>query len=320
MKAPVSFIIPTRNEERNIRDAIGSIASWADEVFVLDSYSADRTLEFAKAMGVQVAQRRFDNFAAQKNWALENLPFRADWVFFLDADERVSPELQEEITDALQDRNCAFDGYYVPRQNYFMEIPVRHGGWYPDRRLVLFKHRLGRYESRIVHEHVVLNGRAGRLKQALLHYNDNKGLHQYFDRHNVYSTMEALEANRHLEGNRSVGTLRAAFFGEGPERRRALKHWAYRYLPFRPLFKFLWSYGLKRGFLDGRVGFRYCLLQSLYEYQVSLKLIELRSDPTSPMLRFASSPSLHAADVTDGASDCSEESPMREFDFRDAHD
>lgn len=305
MTAPLSFIIPTRNEERNIRDAIGSVASWADEVFVLDSYSEDRTVEFAKAMGVHVAQRRFDNFAAQKNWALDNLPLHNEWVFFLDGDERVPPRLRREITDAIRDPSRPFDGFYIGRQNYFMEVPVRHGGWYPDRRLVLFKHRLGRYESRIVHEHVVLNGRAGLLKQALLHYNDNKGLHQYFDRHNVYSTMEALEAYRHLKGKRSVATLRARVFGKGPERRRALKQWAYRHLPFRPLFKFLWSYGLKRGFLDGRVGFRYCLLQSFYEYQVSLKLIELRSDPTSPMLRYALSPSLKAAaEGTDSESDC----------------
>lgn len=287
MKAPVSFILPTRNEERNIREAIESVIDWAGEVFVLDSYSDDRTVEIATGMGVQVAQRRFDNFSAQKNWALDNLPLKNEWVFFLDADERVTNELRAEIANILKASGSRFDGYYVGMRQYFLGGMISHGGWYPNLRLLFFKHRLGRFEARIVHEHLVLDGPIGRLKHEVLHQ-DKKGLQQYFDRHNVYSTMEALEAYRHLADNGSLGQLKSSLFGTGPERRRALKRWAYRYLPCRPLFKFLWSYVLKRGFLDGRVGFRYCVLQSFYEYQVSLKLRELQSDSTSPMYRYAS--------------------------------
>jgi glycosyltransferase involved in cell wall biosynthesis len=290
MKTPVSFIIPTRNEERNIRHAIESVVAWADEVFVLDSYSEDRTIEIAGEMGAKIARRRFDNFSAQKNWALDNLPFRNEWVFFLDADERVPSQLQAEIVDVVKEPSGPFAGFYVARQNYFMGVAVHHGGWYPDRRLIFFKQRLGRYERRIVHEHIVLDGCAGHLQHALLHFNDNKGLHQYFERHNVYSTMEALEAYKYLTESDTRRSLRATLFGEVPERRRALKQWAYRYLPCRPLFKFLWSYFLKRGFLDGRVGFRYCLLQSFYEYQVSLKMRELQADTASPMLSYGSAP------------------------------
>jgi glycosyltransferase involved in cell wall biosynthesis len=288
MKAPISVIIPTRNEERNIRVAIGSVAGWADEVFVLDSYSEDRTVDFAEAMAVQVAQRRFDNFAAQKNWALEHLPLHNEWVFFLDADERVPVPLRTEITEAIASPGCGWDGYFIGMKQLFMGSMIAHGGWFPNFRLLLFKHRVGRYEERIVHEHLTLHGRAGRLKNLLIH-EDRKGIHQYFERHNVYSTMEALEAHRYLTGEAKHYSFTRGRLGGTPGHRRALKQWAYRYLPFRPLFKFLWSYGLKRGFLDGRVGFRYCLLQSLYEYQVSLKLIELRSDPTSPMLTYAQS-------------------------------
>jgi len=293
VKASVSFIIPTRNEERNIREAIESVIDWADEVFVLDSYSDDQTVEIATGMGVQVAQRRFDNFSAQKNWALDNLPLRNEWVFFLDADERVPAALSAELSEILQAPGPLCDGYYVGMKQYFLGGLLSHGGWYPNLRLLFFRHRLGRYESRIVHEHLVLDGSLGRLKHELLHY-DKKGLHQYFERHNVYSTMEALEAYRHLDGNGSPGQLKSSLLGAGPERRRALKRWAYRYLPCRPLFKFIWSFVLKRGFLDGRVGFRYCLLQSFYEYQVSLKLWELRADPESPMRRYASPPSIDA--------------------------
>jgi glycosyltransferase involved in cell wall biosynthesis len=304
MRAHVSFIILTRNEERNIRKALASVIDWAEEVFVLDSHSEDRTVEFAKAMGVHVAHRRFDNMAAQKNWALDNLPLRTEWVFFLDADESVPQALRTEIAEVIGPTGGRWDGFFVGMKQLFMGSTIAHGAWFPNFRLLLFKHRLGRYEARLTHEHLILRGKAGRLRNLLIN-EDRKGVHQYFERHNVYSTLEALEAYRYLAANQAEGMLRAKFFGEGPEpRRRALKQWAYRYLPFRPLFKFLWSYGLKRGFLDGRVGFRYCLLQSFYEYQVSLKLIELRSDTSSPMLHYASSPSTLKAAKTDSATDC----------------
>lgn len=289
MRAPVSFIIPTRNEERNIRGAIESIAGWADEVFVLDSLSTDRTVELARAMGVKVAQREFDNFAAQKNWALDNLPLRNEWVFFLDADERVTPELRDEAAEAVTDPARGCDGYFIGMKQLFMGSPISHGGWFPNLRLLLFKHRLGRFERRIVHEHLILRGNAGRLGNLLIH-DDHKGIHQYFERHNVYSTMEALEANRDLAGDIRGQSLSRSLTGSAPERRRAIKRWSYRHLPLRPMFKFVWSYVLKRGFLDGRVGFRYCVLQAFYEYQVSLKLIELDLDCASPMLRYAPKP------------------------------
>ena len=284
MKAPVSFIVPTRNEERNLREAITSIADWADEVFVLDSFSDDQTVEIANAMGAHVAQRRFDNFAAQKNWALDHLPLRNQWVFFLDADERLTPALRAEIFEMLANPG-PYEGYFVGMKQLFMDAEIVHGGWFPNFRLLLFKHRRGRFERRLVHEHLVLDGRTGYLKSLLIHH-DHKGIHQYFERHNVYSTMEALEAHRNMV-NAPPDSVVAPLRGGAPARRRALKQWAYRYLPCRPLCKFLWAYVLRFGFLDGRVGFRYCVLQSLYEYQVSLKLIELRSSPGSPMLRYA---------------------------------
>jgi glycosyltransferase involved in cell wall biosynthesis len=312
MRVPISFIIPTRNEERNIRRAIESVVDWADEVFVLDSYSNDRTVELAKAMGVHVAQRRFDNFAAQKNWALDHLPIGNEWVFFLDADERVPGELRTEITEAISGHGCGWDGYFVGMKQLFMGSVIAHGGWSPNLRLLLFKHRLGRYEERMVHEHLTLRGRVGRLKNFLIH-EDRKGIHQYFERHNVYSTMEALEAHRYLTEKIKHGSLSHTLLGGAPGRRRALKQWAYRHLPCRPLFKFLWSYGAKLGFLDGAIGFRYCLLQSLYEYQVSLKLIELRSDPTSPMLRYGLSLPLKGAEGGVSRSDCIAESRSPEI-------
>lgn len=300
MKAPLSFIIPARNEERNIRAAIESVADWADQLFVLDSYSEDRTIAIAGEMGAQIARRRFDNFSAQKNWALDNLPLRNEWVFFLDADERVPCGLRRELEHLLSHPAGQLDGYYVGMQHLFMGAAVNHGGWYPNDRLLLFRHRLGRYEPRIVHEHLILPGKTGRLANLLIH-DDRKGMHRYFERHNVYSTMEALEAHRYLHRDQAEVSLRASLLGAAPERRRLLKQWAYRHLPCRPLFKFLWAYVLERGFLDGRVGLRYCLLQSFYEYQISLKLMELRTDPESPMFKYGSAN--RAAAVSDGGAD-----------------
>jgi len=289
VKTPVSFIIPTRNEERNIAGCLETVLSWADQVFVLDSFSDDRTCEIATKLGANVVQHEFLNFSAQKNWALDSLSLTNEWVFFLDADERVPENLRTELTYVVENQTCAIAGYYVGRLNYFLGAPMRHGGWYPDRRLTFFRHRLGRYENRIVHEHVVVDGMVGNLQTFLIHYNDNKGFHQYFERHNVYSTMEALEAWRLLMEAEPSTALATSLFGTGPERRRAIKEWAYRHLPWRPLFKFIWAYIVQRGFLDGRRGFNYSMLQAFYELQVSLKLRELLADPASPMMRFAPS-------------------------------
>jgi glycosyltransferase involved in cell wall biosynthesis len=278
---PLTVIIPTLNEERNLAKTLDSVVGWAKEVIVFDSLSHDRTSHVAKDYGATFVQRRFDNYSAHKNWALENISFQTEWVLFLDADERLSPALRQEISDILSDdgRGCA--GYYVPRQVWFMGTWMKHGGVYPNLNLRLFRHALGRYEDRLVHEHVVLNGKVGYLRNDLIH-NDYKGLEMYIARHNVYSSMEALEALR-LQNRIGEGNGNLSLRGSGLERRRLLKELSYRYLPARPLFKFIWMYLMKAGFLDGRAGFRYCVLQAFCEYQVSLKRIELECDPESPI-------------------------------------
>ncbi|MGA9754798.1 MAG: hypothetical protein WBV23_06615, partial [Desulfobaccales bacterium] len=172
-------------------------------------------------------------------------------------------------------------GYYLARKNFFAGTWIRHGGWYPDWNLRLLRRGRGRYEPRLVHEHILLEGPPGFLENPLIHY-DYKGIERYFDRHNVYSSLEAVEAHRTLTAPGRPQGLPAALRAPGPERRRFLKNLAYRYLPARALMKFLWMYLIKLGFLDGRMGFRYCLLHTFYDYQISLKLEELR-DPHSPL-------------------------------------
>lgn len=278
---PVSVLVPTRNEEQNLDACLISVARF-DEVIVFDSYSTDRTIEIAEKYGAKVVQREFDNFSVHKNWALDNISFRHEWVMIIDADERVESGLADEINNIVSRENPTIDGYFISLKYMFAGVWMRHGGWYPGWQLRLFRRGLARYESRIVHEHVLLDGKSGYLANHLLHQ-DWKGIERYFDRHNAYSSMEAVEAFRTLnqmEGKSNQ--VKSSLFSKGPEHRRYLKLMAYRFLPFRPLFKFFWIFFIRGGFLDGRIGFRFCLLHTFYEYQVSLKFEEL-SNPESPL-------------------------------------
>ncbi len=177
MSLPLSVLVPTLDEELNLPDCLDSL-QWADEVFVVDSFSKDRTLEIARARGAHVVQHAFESYSRQKNWALDNLPFRNEWVLIVDADERVTPELRCEVEQVLVSSTAAFEGYYVNRRFIFLGTWVRHAGWYPSWNLRLFRHRLGRYDDREVHEHIVLNGGVGYLRNDLLHF-DKRGLEAY---------------------------------------------------------------------------------------------------------------------------------------------
>ena len=278
-KTPVSVLICTKNETRNLGACLECV-SWADDCVVLDSYSDDDTVDIARRGGARVVQREFDNFSAHKNWALDHLDFKHDWILIVDADERVTPDLAREIA-ALVSGSPQLHGYYLARQNWFAGTWIRHGGWYPDWNLRLLRRGRGRYETRLVHEHILLTGPPGYLKHPLIHY-DYKGIERYFDRHNVYSRLEAVEDYRTLSATHHPKGLPPDLWARGPGRRRFLKNLAYQYLPGRAVFKFIWMYFIKLGFLDGRMGFRFCLLHTFHDYQISLKLEELR-DPQSPM-------------------------------------
>ena len=277
-KAPLSVLIPTKNEERNLEECIASVA-WADEIIVYDSHSTDDTIAIAEKAGAKIVKRVFDTFAVHKNWALDNVEFRNPWVLLLDADERVTDLLAEEIKQAVKTQDGPV-GYHIARKTVFCGTWMRHSGVYPDYNLRLIQAGHGRYEDRLVHEHMIVDGPAGYLKDHLLH-DDDKGIERFFDRHNHYTSLEAVEIMRERlkPGGEKLG---GNFFERGPQRRRALKNFAQRYLPFRPMFLFIYMYILKAGFLDGRMRLRYCLLKMFFEYQIVLKVKEMR-DPNSPL-------------------------------------
>lgn len=274
-RTPLSVLILTLNEETNVAQCLKSLAGWAEEIWVLDSFSTDRTLEIVRSYpAVKLRQRKFDDYASHSNWALENLPFSHEWVLFLDADEVPSEELKREIARILELGGNGHDGFYLNRRVYFLGRWIRHCGWYPNWVLRLFRHRLGRYENRKVNQHLILQGKAGYLKEDLIH-DDHRGLSAWITRHNQYSSWEAEERGALLKQGKNSG-FPAKFWGGPIERKRFLKEKIFLRLPFKPVFFFFYLYGIRLGFLDGWAGFHLCLLQSIQEYHIYLKTRELR--------------------------------------------
>lgn len=280
IRPPLSILIPTRNEAANVQACIESARRCADDIVVVDSGSTDGTPDLARSLGARVVDFRWNGqLPKKKNWALEQVEWRHEWVFILDADERITPDLAAELREVLLKPD--YDGYYVNRCFWFLDGWLRHCGYYPSWNLRLFRHRLGRYESipglvdtlsgdNEVHEHVELQGRAGRLRGEMEHF-AFPTIAAWVEKHNRYSGWEA-------QLNVSTTASNAAARAElAPElaRKRRLKH-AARRLPFRPLGRFLYHYVWRRGFLDGYRGYVFCRLMGFYEFLGTVKTAELR--------------------------------------------
>lgn len=278
-KVPVSVLIPIRNEETNLPRCLASIG-WADEIFVVDSRSTDRSAEIARAAGAQVVQFEFNGvWPKKKNWALENLPFRNEWVFIIDADEVMPPEAAAEFADIIGNDGYAKVGYWINRRFMFMGRWLKHA-YYPNWNLRLFKHRLGRYERLVqgatqsgdneVHEHIIVEGATGRLSCEMDHY-AFASIAVFVEKHNRYSNWEAqLEIEDGLEHTaaRAPQAFRVRL-------RRGIKRLARR-APCRPLLRFLYVYFVQLGFLDGQEGYIFARLHAMYEFLAVSKAAELR--------------------------------------------
>jgi glycosyltransferase involved in cell wall biosynthesis len=278
-KIPVSVVIPTLNEGKNLKDALLSV-QWADEVIVVDSFSVDQTAAIAKDYGALVVEFSYAGGLKKKNWALSNVNFRNEWVFLLDADERATEDLAREIAETVA--HSSHDGYCIDREFNFMGRSLRC--FRPNWNLRLFKHRLGRFEDlglnelpgtgdNEIHEHVLLQGSVGLLQNAILH-NDYRGLTEWIDRHNKYSTWEA-HLYQQLRTEPLLIRPRTFRHLDPIRRKRALKR-VWIELPLRPVLRFIvWYFG-RRGFLDGFPGLAFCILMSGYEFLIGLKERELR--------------------------------------------
>jgi glycosyltransferase involved in cell wall biosynthesis len=266
----VSILILTLNEETNLAECIDSCA-WSDDIVVFDSLSTDGTREIAAARGARVIERRFDNYAAQRNAALTAVAYAHPWVLMVDADERVPKDLAAEI----QSRAVAADPktamFRMRRKDFFLGKWLKRSSGYPTwfGRLV----RVGRVRvEREVNEEYLADGAIESLMAHLHHYPFNKGIAYWYERHNRYSTMEALQKAKSRDEPLALRSLVAR---DPIERRRTLKQIGYR-LPLRPLVMFLYFYLVRLGVLDGRAGCYFSLMRAAYELSIDLKVIEAR--------------------------------------------
>jgi glycosyltransferase involved in cell wall biosynthesis len=267
----ISVLILTKNEQQDLPGCLESVA-WSDDIIVYDSYSTDETVAIAERFGARVVQRKFDNWSAHQNWGLKNLPFRHPWVFYIDADERMSPELIECVRKAVVDAgdNVAFR---LQRRDYFMGTWLKHVQTSPFY-LRLFKPGKMRYE-RLVNPLSIADGPVGSVAGYLEHYPFSKGLSHWFERHNSYSSFEAQQIIDNQRGQTPFSLRKALTSRDFHEKRFHQKELFYR-LPWRPLAKFFILYVGKGGILDGRAGLTYAILQSIYEYMIVLKVRERR--------------------------------------------
>lgn len=267
----VSVAILTLNEEKNIERCIASARLITDDIVVLDSFSQDDTQAIAKRCGARFYQRKFNGYASQRNHALKDIVYLHPWVFMLDADERVTPELADEI---VHKKPAAVTMFQCCRKDIFLGKWLRRSSGYPTWFPRLFKVECC-WVEREVNEEYFTDGKTERLKGELEHYPFNKGVTEWFDRHNFYSSAEAQLI--YEKANKIV--WRDLLSVSVSNRRRAQKALVYS-LPFRPLLVFLIFYILKFGFLDGRAGLQYCAMKLAYEVMISAKEKEL-SESTS---------------------------------------
>jgi glycosyltransferase involved in cell wall biosynthesis len=251
----ISAVIISYNEEKNIADAIRSV-EWADEVLVVDSGSGDLTREIAADLGADVVVREWPGFAVQKQFAVDSA--KNDWILSLDADERVSPELREEIVKRISDAPDA-DGYRIPRLSIYMGRPIRHGGWYPDKQLRLFDRRKGRWKNVRVHESVAMDDitRVRELGGDILHYSVENAAHHH---RMIGERYAPLAAEQMFADGKRTSPLKIAAAGPAA---------------------FIRSYFLKAGFLDGLPGFVIARFAAHHAFLKHLLLWEMQVRTTS---------------------------------------
>lgn len=267
---PVSVVILALNEAENLGPCIKSCA-FSDDVHVLDSGSTDDSVAVARANGAHVWTNKFESFAQQRNWAIDNIPHKHEWVFHLDADERFTPQLVREMEQLIASKP-AEAGYFVPNRLIFMGRWLRYASGYPVYQVRFFHRERLRFQPHGHSQRELTDGRVGTMREPYLHFNFSKGLHDWFEKHNRYSTQEAAQAL--AERDRRV-RLSAMFSSDAVARRRAMKSLAYR-LPMRPTLRWMHVMFMQRAILDGPAGWMYARLLAMYEKMTDLKVKEMQ--------------------------------------------
>lgn len=244
---PLSVVILTKNEASRIRDCIESVR-WADEILVVDDESTDDTVRVAESLGARVLRRKMEIEGRHRNWAHSQT--QHEWVLSLDADERVTPELAQEIT-ALLRNGASYDLYAIPRRNYIGDRWIRHGGWYPSAQLKLFKKSVFRWEETTVHPRAIGSGSCGQTRHDLLHfsYRNPQDFVQKLDRQTT------LEAEKWVADGRRVSLAKAIW---------------------RTCDRFVRTYVGKQGFREGRLGWFIAQMAARYQWRSYVKYRCLR--------------------------------------------
>ncbi|WP_020605120.1 glycosyltransferase family 2 protein [Spirosoma spitsbergense] len=272
----ISVLILTKNEQQDLPGCLESVA-WCNDIHLFDSYSDDKTLEIAQKAGAKITQRKFDNWAAHQNWGLANIPFKNKWVLYIDADERVSPELREVLLSFKPD-DAEVVAYEVQRRDF-----AWNGTWLKHAQMSPFYLRLFRPDKmryeRLVNPISIPDGNVSRIGGFLDHYPFSKGFRYWWQRHLGYADMEAAMRMQDMNKGTSFSLKKAAFGKDFSERRYHQKGIFYK-LPGRPLVKWFYLAIWRRGFLDGQAGMTYAVLQAVYEYFIVLKTRELTAKKT----------------------------------------
>jgi glycosyltransferase involved in cell wall biosynthesis len=267
---PISVLILTRNEERDLPGALASVA-WSDDIHVFDSHSTDATLEIARAAGAHIRSRAFDDYATHRNVALA-FEFKHPWLFLLDADERPTPELSAEMQRVVLEAPANTAGFRLRRRDFLF------GTWLKHAQISPYYIRLVRPErakyTRAINEVLEVDGPIAELIHPLEHYPFSKGIAHWIAKHNTYSTMEA-ELIVRQQGLQNPSLRTALRHADFHTRRLHQKALFYR-MPGRPLIKWCYMMFLRGAILDGAAGITYATLQSIYEYMIVIKTKELR--------------------------------------------
>lgn len=277
MKTTIAAVILTYNEEIHIERCIQSLKSLVDEIFVVDSFSEDKTVEIAEKNGAIVSQNTFVNQAVQFNWGLENCNIKSEWILRIDADEYIENPMGLQLKEYFGGVPDAVNGFAIKRKIIFMQQPLMHGGWYPKRTVRIFRNGFGACENRWMDEHIVI--KEGRIEDLEIDFVDENlnDLRWWITKHNNYSIRECVDYFL-KNSDDSKDQVKPNLFGNTAERKRWLKS-KYQRTPLfiRPFVNFLYRYFVLLGFLDSKGGFIWHVLQGFwYRFLVDAKIFELK--------------------------------------------
>ncbi|MBN1472207.1 MAG: glycosyltransferase family 2 protein [Syntrophaceae bacterium] len=273
----ISVIVLTFNSENTISATLESAYKVSEDIHVVDSYSSDKTIDILSRYHVNVVQHPFENYSMQRNWAMDNLPIKYEWQLHLDADERLSEGLVEELCVLKLSSHDNIYGFFIPRLVFFLGRPIRHGGMFPIWHMRLFRKGSGRCEKRSYDQHFYVKGRAERLTSPMI--DDHRmSLREWVLRHNRWADAEIAELTNIGEQNEIAGRIH----GNPVEKKRALRNFYYQMpLLIRPFMLFLYRYIFRLGFLDGWEGLIFFVLQTFwFRFLVDAKLFERRLNRT----------------------------------------